>query len=191
MTAWSRVMRRHGTRRTAAPATAPLAHAAAVDADGQTHQCRISHRSLDPAGQHHDAGAGHGTQRRSVAAGASAAAARSVTTALAGAPAARGQKAGAPKPRTRRQPRRLRTTAAPAGPTRLIAQQLLAPAANDRSDSESRSRGSLTSEVMPLHLIKLAVGCDSVKELKELGRGADARPQRKRVCRTTIFTSPG
>ena len=24
----------------------------------QTHQCRVSHRSLDPAGQHHDAGAG-------------------------------------------------------------------------------------------------------------------------------------
>ncbi len=26
----------------------------------QTHQCRVSHRSLDPAGQHHDAGAGPG-----------------------------------------------------------------------------------------------------------------------------------
>ena len=33
----------------------------AVDAHRQTHQCRFSHRRLDPAGQHHDAGAGFGT----------------------------------------------------------------------------------------------------------------------------------
>ena len=32
----------------------------AIDAHRQTHQCRVSHRSLDPAGQHHDAGAGLG-----------------------------------------------------------------------------------------------------------------------------------
>ena len=32
----------------------------AIDAHRQTHQCRVSHRSLDPAGQHHDAGAGPG-----------------------------------------------------------------------------------------------------------------------------------
>ena len=35
--------------------------AVAVDADGQTHQCRVSHCGLDPAGQHHDAGAARGT----------------------------------------------------------------------------------------------------------------------------------
>ena len=34
---------------------------AAVAADRQTHQCRFSDRSLDPARQHHDAGAGRGT----------------------------------------------------------------------------------------------------------------------------------
>ena len=34
--------------------------ASAVDAHRQAHQCRVSHRSLDPAGQHHDAGAGTG-----------------------------------------------------------------------------------------------------------------------------------
>ena len=32
--------------------------ARADDAHGQTHQCRFSDRGLDPAGQHHDAGAG-------------------------------------------------------------------------------------------------------------------------------------
>ena len=32
----------------------------AIDANRQTHQCRFSHRSLDPARQHHDAGAGFG-----------------------------------------------------------------------------------------------------------------------------------
>ena len=32
----------------------------AIDAHGQTHQCRVSHRSLDPACQYHDAGAGPG-----------------------------------------------------------------------------------------------------------------------------------
>ena len=31
----------------------------ANDADGQTHQCRFSLGRLDPAYQHHDAGAGH------------------------------------------------------------------------------------------------------------------------------------
>jgi hypothetical protein len=30
------------------------------DAHGQTHQCRFSHRGLDPARQHHDTGAGPG-----------------------------------------------------------------------------------------------------------------------------------
>jgi len=34
---------------------------ATVAAIRQTHQCRFSHRSLDPTGQHHDAGAGHAT----------------------------------------------------------------------------------------------------------------------------------
>ena len=33
--------------------------ASAVDAHGQAHQCRVSLRSLNPAGQYHDAGAGH------------------------------------------------------------------------------------------------------------------------------------
>jgi hypothetical protein len=32
----------------------------ANDAHRQTHQCRVSHRSFDPAGQHHDAGARFG-----------------------------------------------------------------------------------------------------------------------------------
>jgi hypothetical protein len=32
----------------------------AVDAIRQTHQCRLPHRSLNPADQHHDAGAGAG-----------------------------------------------------------------------------------------------------------------------------------
>jgi hypothetical protein len=38
----------------------PGRHACAIDANRQTHQRRISHRGLDPAGQHHDAGAGPG-----------------------------------------------------------------------------------------------------------------------------------
>ena len=35
--------------------------AGAHDAHGQTHQCRFSDGGLDPAGQHHDARAGHRT----------------------------------------------------------------------------------------------------------------------------------
>ena len=43
---------------------------------------------------------------------------------------------------------------------------------------------------MPLHLIKLAVGCESVKELK--GWVAERiQAARKKACRLTIFTSPG
>ena len=43
--------------RAAASRTRPGRGAAAVDAHGQTHQCGIPERGLDPAGQHHDAGA--------------------------------------------------------------------------------------------------------------------------------------
>jgi hypothetical protein len=35
-------------------------HACAIGAHGQTYQRRISHRSLNPAYKHHDAGAGRG-----------------------------------------------------------------------------------------------------------------------------------
>jgi len=46
------------------------------------------------------------------------------------------------------------------------------------------SKASLTAnfETMPLHLIKLAVGCESVKELKELGRPAHASREAKRLA---------
>ena len=43
----------------------------AVGAHGQTYQRRISHRSLDPADQHHDAGAGLGGARAVCVASAS------------------------------------------------------------------------------------------------------------------------
>ena len=43
--------------------------AAAVDADGQADQCRIPDRGLDPAGQHHDAGAGASAAGADAAAG--------------------------------------------------------------------------------------------------------------------------
>ena len=57
MTVWFRVTRRHGTRpRRPGSGRGPFA----IDAHRQTHQRRVSHRSLDPAGQHHDAGAGSG-----------------------------------------------------------------------------------------------------------------------------------
>ena len=43
---------------------------------------------------------------------------------------------------------------------------------------------------MPLHLIKLAVGCESVKELK--GWVAERmQTAKKKACRVIIFTSPG
>ena len=48
-----------------AAASAPVAALRAIDADRQTHQCGFSDGGLDPAGQHHDAGAGH--RRRTAA----------------------------------------------------------------------------------------------------------------------------
>ena len=76
-----------------------LRGAYAVDADGQAHQCRFSLGGLDPARQHHDAGAGHYAAARAAAGrvdtGASAPL-PSPRPAAAPAPAA-GKKQAAPK----------------------------------------------------------------------------------------------
>ena len=114
MTAWLRVMRRHGTRRTGAPAAGAGRHASAVDADRQAHQCRISECRLDAAGQHHDAGAGH-RQPRHAASGAPQRRAPPPPAAASAAPRCRSQEAGRAEACASRagSSRRLRSPRAP------------------------------------------------------------------------------
>ena len=74
--------------------------AGAGEAYGQTDQCRVSHRGLDPAGQYHDAGAGHSRDAARVApAGIERQRAIAVTTSHSGggADAGRSEKAAGAK----------------------------------------------------------------------------------------------
>jgi hypothetical protein len=52
-----------------APGGSSGRYACAIGSHGQTNQCRISYRSLDPADQHHDAGASPGARVIGVAPG--------------------------------------------------------------------------------------------------------------------------
>ncbi len=80
-----------------APGGSSGRYACAIGSHGQTYQCRISYRSLDPADQHHDAGASPGARVIGVAPGTDTGSDRAVAVTASGFDhnpcAGRGQKA--------------------------------------------------------------------------------------------------
>ena len=134
--------------------------AAAVGPDGQAHQRRIPDLGLHPAGQHHDARAAARAHRS-----------RRLQLRL-----RRHRQPRRVRPRRHRRHRRRRRL-----PPRSRRRRRSGRPTERRSSSRRRVRrpqlittsdlfkartGRYIGGIMPLHLIKLAVGCESVKELK-------------------------
>ena len=183
----------------------------AFGADGQTHQCRFPDRRLDPAGQHHDARAGRGAAARRTAP-AAIDTAGDCAIAVAASDADGNPRAGGGQEtigaevlgeaRSSGSACAGRTgTVSSRGRQRLsflksyrpyfcIEHDLWTNQAVWRKPVSTFCGSCSNVAAMPLHLIKLAVGCDSVKELK--GWVAERmQTASKKACRFIIFTSPG
>ena len=183
MTAWSCVTPRHGTRRRADGGGSAGGGACAVDADRQAHQCRFSVGGLDPAGQHHDAGAGH-----------RAAAPRAPAPANAPPPsprprrhARRRRRQRRPRPRSspRRNPRAPRRFSL--RPPRRHPRPHLRPTTSDASKIRRRALNLAACHFISSSLPSAA----SPSRNSRAGSPNAWRPPRKRACRFIIFTSPG
>ncbi len=129
---------------------------AAVDADGQADQRRLPDLGFHPGGQHHVTRAA--ARRRAEAAGSRRAFGRgtAATRSSAGTAAGTGRRQKAAARRRSGRPPRDRSSSRRARHPQLIT----------ASDLFKARAGRYIGFIMPLHLIKLAVGCESVKELK-------------------------
>ena len=134
--------------------------AAAVAPHGQAHQRRIPDLGVHPAGQHHDARAAARRRAEAVVAAAAPASPAAPRPAAATPPASPQAQAAAKKPPPRAEAavhRERRSSSR----RRVRRPQLITT-----SDLFKARTGRYIGGIMPLHLIKLAVGCESVKELK-------------------------
>jgi hypothetical protein len=143
----------------------PGCRAAAVGADREADQCRIPDLSFDSASQHHDARA----------AGEAVATGHSCTGIGSRAATGRGAAAGTISVTLTSASRRQEAATAAetavhcgTGPARAVGFRGCRQRAviSTTSDLFKVRLGRYIGGIMPLHLIKLAVGCESVKELK-------------------------
>ncbi len=162
-------------------AAAPVAALAPIDADRQAHQCRVSVGGLDPAGQHHDAGAGHrGSPRRARRRWRMRRrrqrARQHTTTATAPAAPAAAKKQPAPK-----------AARVGAGSACARRRRLPRPTTSDASKIRRRALNLAACHFISSSLPSAA----SPSRNSRAGSPSAWRRPRKRACRFIISTSPG
>ena len=156
----SLIMRYAASWNTPQAATGMIAALPPSRPHGQAHQRRIPDLGVHPAGQHHDARAAARRRAEAVVScgcagiASRAASGRGDTAGIAAGAgcrqeAAAGGRSGRPTERRSSSRRRVRR-----------------PQLITTSDLFKARAGRYIGGIMPLHLIKLAVGCESVKELK-------------------------